>query len=316
VSEAARSPTSRTAVVIVNHNTIDALRRCLTSVLAQSPAHVLVVDTESTDGSPEVLRRDFPAVELLSVENRGYGAAANVALAHVLQPYVVLLNSDASLVPGALDELAGYLDANPLVAVAGPRIVDARGRPARTARRFPSPFEILLQESGLDTLRAIRRPSLDAPRSTDWVLGAALALQRSAVCQVGGFDDSYFMYNEEIDLCLRLRRAGWEVHYLPSAAVVHLGGASTSHRRAAMAAHYVSSTMLLYERHLPRSSLTELRLVLGLALAAKLVRDGLRLAISREAERRERLREAVAGWSGGLRMLADGPARRATRRRA
>jgi N-acetylglucosaminyl-diphospho-decaprenol L-rhamnosyltransferase len=289
-----------TAVAVVNHNTRDHLRRCLESVLREEPAQTIVVDTGSGDGSAEMVRREFPAVDVHEMENKGYGAGANVAFAATAAEYVLVLNADTWLQPGAVAALADYLSVHPRAALAGPRIVDDDddGLLERTARRFPTPLELLLQETGLHALLNWRREP--SPRQVDWVLGAALAIRREAFASVGGFDESYFMYGEEVDLCLRLRRAEWEVHYAPVATVVHVGAASTSQRRAEMAAEYVRSVLMLYRRH-KRSRETALaRTALGLALSARLVRDSFRLLVAPRRPQRQALAEQVDGWRRAL----------------
>lgn len=288
---------SSIAVAIVNHNTRDALRDCLETVVAQTPAQTIVVDSASSDGSPEMVRQEFPVVELRVSRNRGYGAAANVALARARSDYVLLLNADTRVTPGALTALVEYLDQHPSAAFVGPRVVDAHGTGQKTAHRFPTPSQVFFRESGLHKLRIARRPASDAaPHRVDWVLGAALAIRRRAFESVGGFDESYFMYNEETDLCLRARRAGWEVHFAPVATVVHVGGASTAQQRRAMLAQYMRSTLLLYKHHLPPAKLRQVRLVLRVALGARIARDRGQLALARRVERRRRLDESLEAW--------------------
>ena len=281
------------AVAVVNHNTCGYLRRCLASVLEEEPAEAIVVDTASTDGSAEMVRREFPGVSLYAVSNRGYGAGANVALTAAQAEYVLVLNADTRLQRGALAALVGYLAEHPEVAVLGPCVASEAGVVEHTARRFPTPLELLLQESGLHMVVDARRSRQRSPQRVDWVLGAALALRRDAALSVGGFDESYFMYGEEIDLCLRLRRSRWETHYARIATVFHVGGASTSQRRPEMAAQYVRSTMLLYRRHRRGWEAELARIVLGLALVARLIRDSVGLLIEHRQPQRQDLAERV-----------------------
>ncbi len=280
------------AVAVVNHNTCGYLRHCLASVLAEEPVEAIVVDMGSTDESAEMVRRDFPAIKLHVVANTGYGAGANVALTAAQAEYVLVLNADTRLQRGALAALVDYLAEHPQVAVVGPRVVSEAGAVEDTGRRFPTPLELLLQESGLHMLVDARRRHR-SPQRVDWVLGAALALRRDAALSVGGFDESYFMYGEEIDLCLRLRRSRWETHYARIATVFHVGGASTSQRRPEMAAQYVRSTMLLYRRHRRGWEAGLARIVLGLALVARLIRDSVGLLIEHRQPQRQDLAERV-----------------------
>jgi N-acetylglucosaminyl-diphospho-decaprenol L-rhamnosyltransferase len=294
----------RIAVVVINHNTMSELRTCLLSVAAEKPAQVIVVDTGSNDGSVAMVSREFPSVELIVTSNRGYGAGANAALERVRMPHMLLLNSDTSVHPGSLAVLDAYLERNPRVAVAGPSLVDSRGRPQETAYAFPTPGRIFIRETGLHHLLRPRPADAGSARA-EWVLGAALALRTKAVHEIGGFDESYFMYNEELDLCLRVRRAGWEVHYVPTATVTHLGGSSTKKERAAMAAQYVRSTLRLYGNHMPPAKLTELRLVLGVTLSARLVRDHVLAAFSAPRSRRQEFSEQIDAWKRSLAALRE-----------
>jgi len=293
---------SQVAVVIVNHDTRQHLHHCLDAVTPEAPGQVIVVDTASSDGSVDLVRRRFPAVRVIEMENRGYGAGANAGLREIDLPYAVVLNADTRPAPAALATLAAYLDDHPRAAVAGPLVVGLGGRTEATARRFPTPFELLLQETGLHRLR-LRRAV--APRRVDWVLGAALALRTEAVKDAGAFDESYVMYNEEVDLCLRMAKRGWEVHYVPTAAVAHVGGASTSQQRSAMAARYVKSTVALYRRHYTTWQLAATRAILATALNARKARDRTRRVLTTDGERRAELRAQIHAWDAARAALRD-----------
>lgn len=286
---------ARVGVIVVNHNTREHLRGCLTAIAEGAATQTVVVDTMSHDGSADLVHREFPAVEVLVTPNRGYGAAANAGLTRIETPYALLLNADTRPAERAPRALEQYLDSRPDVALVGPRIVDRRGRPEITARQFPTPLEILLQESGLHRLRRRGRNEM-RERRIDWVLGAAIAVRREALDDVGGFDESYVMYNEEIDLCLRLRAAGWDVRYAPVTTVTHIGGASTSQYRAAMTERYVRSTVALYDRHFTGSQQAQLRVILEGAFALRLLRDHTRLLLAHDSIRREALQTDLAVW--------------------
>jgi N-acetylglucosaminyl-diphospho-decaprenol L-rhamnosyltransferase len=299
---AASMTEARIAAVVINHNTRGHLHECLSAILADEPAQTIVVDTGSRDSSAELVRKEFPIVELVETENRGYAAGANAGLQRIRLPYAFLLNADTRPAPGALPALERYLDRHPRAAAVGPLIADKQGRPEVTGRRFPTPVEVLLQESGLH--RLLRPARADkGPRTVDWVLGAAFALRCDAVSDVGGFDESYFMYNEEVDLCLRLRQARWEVHYAPIATVTHVGGASTSLHRAAMVEQYVRSTAALYRRHfLPRQQ-AQLRVILETALTARSIRERARLLLTLDPARRRALHAELKTWQAARAAL-------------
>ncbi|HEX9942233.1 MAG TPA: glycosyltransferase family 2 protein [Thermoanaerobaculia bacterium] len=300
------------AVAIVNHNTRDHLRACLASVRAEGPAEVVVADAGSTDGSAGIVRQEFPQALLLAdASNPGYGASANRAIAACSSPSVLLLNADTRLQPGALRALASYLEGHPRAAVAGPRLVNPDGTLQVSCFPFIGTFQLMIEKTPLGRWLAhvpvlrdrwlLSHSPHDRPRVVPWVLGAAMAIRRTAFDEVGGFDLSFFMYSEEIDLCYRLKSAGWEVHFAPVATVVHAGGASTGQRRPEMAVRRVASSKLFYRRHYSRPRVTVLEAMIGAAMAGRLLRDSLRLAVTRQPEVRSRLAEDLAVWRGALR---------------
>jgi N-acetylglucosaminyl-diphospho-decaprenol L-rhamnosyltransferase len=278
------------AVAIVNWNTRDFLRTCLATVSAEQPAQVVVADNGSGDGSVEMVRREFPSVTLVvSPENPGYGAAANRALARCEAEYVLLLNSDTEVRPGGLGVLRDYLDRHERAAIVGPRLVHPDGTLQASCFPFPRALRPL-------TRSGARSLPHDRAGPVPWVVGAALAIRRAAFEAVGGFDESYQMYFEEVDLSYRLAKAGWETHFTPEAEVVHLVGASTRQRRAEMLLRTRLSSLEFYRRHhrgLPLAAGLTAEYVLT---AGRLLRDGVRYAAARSADQRGRLREDLAVW--------------------
>ena len=247
---------SRVTVGIVNYRTRDRLRECLRA-LSDHPGPVMVVDNASGDGSVEMVRAEFPDVILdAGADNVGYGAAANRMLAEAATPYLLLLNADARATPGAVAALEAKLDAEPEVAVVGPRLRDERGRLQRSCRRFPTLGSFFIDQSGL-------RPVVDAlgigdrergfghddDRLVPWVLGAVLALRVDTVSSVGGFDPSYFLYFEEIDLCRRLADHGHRTLFTADAEFDHIGGASSSGRSVVTEQWFHRSGAIWFARH-------------------------------------------------------------------
>jgi GT2 family glycosyltransferase len=295
------------AVAIVSFNAREYLERCLASVRAEAPSQTLVVDNGSTDGSIELVQSRHPWAELdVAPANRGYGAAANRALGRSAAPYVLLLNSDTILAPGALEALARYLDAHPRVAVVGPRLRNPDGSLQASCHPFLGTFQSFLEKTAL--ARALARiPALrdryllvhsphTRPRAVPWVLGAVLAVRRSAFEAVGGFDESFFMYAEEVDLCYRLHEANWEVHFAPVTDVVHVGGASTSQHRGTMVAQRTKSAMHFYRRHYSPARRAALLILIKTAAAARWLRDRIRLRATSDTGRRLWLAEDLAAW--------------------
>jgi N-acetylglucosaminyl-diphospho-decaprenol L-rhamnosyltransferase len=291
------------AVCIVNHNTRELLRACVDSVQREAPSELVVVDNASFDGSTEMVEAEFPVVSLIrNGTNLGYGAAANQAIADCTAEYVLLLNSDTILQPSALRDLSIYLHQNPQAAIVGPRIVNLDGTLQRSCFPFPTPLDISLDVSNLSQLIRyipvlrevyLRTWSHGRVRRVPWVLGAALAIRRDAFEAVGGFDDSFFMYYEEVDLCYRLAETGWETHFAPVTDVVHVGGASTQQRRADMTVRFFASLAQFYRRHYSRVRQAELGALVACIALARLIRDSVSIRLTRDPDKR-------AGFAGDL----------------
>jgi len=218
-------------VSIVNHESrdsvLESLRALAGDATRRAALEVVVVDNASLDGSVEAVHEAHPDVEVVARETRGgYGANHNLALARAQGRYVLFLNDDARVQPGAIDAMVGHLDAHPDVAVAAPTIVRSDG--ARQVSLWPRPSAAADVRAALRFGRA-RSAALngDGPQAVGWAMGCALLVRREAAERVGGFDEGYFMYSEEVDLCVRLADAGGATHWVPSATVVHDGQATT-----------------------------------------------------------------------------------------
>lgn len=235
-------------VVIVNYRTpklvADCLRALANEIGEPARGNVVIVDNDSGDDSRSVLARLVDAnkwlwAELLPLErNVGYSAGNNAALKCLLSradppEFVLLLNPDTVVRPGAVDALLSFMRSHPDVGIAGSRLEDPDGTPQRSAFRFPGVASEL--DGGL-RFGAVSRwlsryvvapPVRDEPHPADWVAGASMMIRRTVFDQIGFFDEGYFLYFEEVDFCLRAHRAGWECWYVPTSRVVHLVGQST-----------------------------------------------------------------------------------------
>jgi GT2 family glycosyltransferase len=291
--------------VVVNFNTREHLRACLASVIAEAGSEVVVVDNASSDGSAEMVRACFPDVVIhANASNIGYGAAANQAIATCRAEYVLLLNADTCLRPGALAALADYLDQHPKAAVVGPRLVEANGRLQASCYPFPTPLNTLLDISCASYLlrylpsgwSGSRARSHEQARAVPWVKGAALAIRRNAFDSVNGFDESFFMYTEEVDLCYRFHLLGWEVHFSPAASVVHVGGASTMQRKPEMAVQLFASIVRYYRRHSTKLQLVPVIIIIKALMMARLLRDILHLCIVKDSAQRIAIVRDMSAW--------------------
>jgi N-acetylglucosaminyl-diphospho-decaprenol L-rhamnosyltransferase len=299
------------AVAIINWNTRDLLRDCLRSVAAERPDEIVVVDNGSTDGSVAMVHAEFPQVIVeVRADNPGYGAAANTALQRCRAKYVLLLNSDTLLHGGTLEALTAALDAHPTAGLVGPRVINPDGSLQPSCFPFPGPAVPLMKRqpfaglAGLVPSLALRFPvrfAHNRERQVPWVVGAVLAIRRAAFEAVDGFDETFHMYYEEVDLCYRLAGAGWATWFTPAATVVHLGGASTAQRRASMLLRLSRSERDFYRRHRHGASLAFALGVERVIVLGRLLRDELRHRIAAPGAGRDRLAEDVAVWREALR---------------
>ena len=264
-------------VVIVSWNVRDLLRRCLKSVFdsgrgshpaldpgethipGQLRIEIIVVDNASSDGSAEMVRAEFPQVRLIAnPENRGFTAANNQGLAAGLGRCLMLLNPDTEMVGDALATMIGYLDGHPQVGMVGPQLRYGDGRLQSSRRRFPT-FATALFESTVagewwPNNPFARRYRMDGTpddviQPVDWLVGACLLARREVYHQVGGLDEGFFMYSEEVDWCRRIRSAGWEIVYLPAAVVIHHEGKSSEQVVAARHIYFQSSKVRYFLKH-------------------------------------------------------------------
>jgi len=240
------------SVIIVNYNTaaltLDCLRVLFTEITGLS-AEVFVVDNASTDESVPAIREAFPQVRVLAMEkNLGFGAANNVAMRLAQGRYLLLLNTDAFLQPGAVGALLARLKQHPDVGVMGPRLLNRDSSLQRSCFRFPAPLHVWLENLWLTRLFSSRSYFGDyrdwnhaSERGVDFVIGACMLVPRAVFEKVGGFDERFFMYQEEADWQRRIWTAGWSVSFYPGAEVIHYGGESGRKERARINRHFFES---------------------------------------------------------------------------
>jgi N-acetylglucosaminyl-diphospho-decaprenol L-rhamnosyltransferase len=226
-------------VVVVTYENADTVVAAVEPLLGLDDIRVVAVDNASRDATLDVLRQ-LP-VELIALrENGGFAHGCNVGAAAGSNPYVLFLNPDARLRPAALDALAGVLDQCDPIGVVAPRIAEPDGSLDFSLRRFPRVGSAFAQAMFVHRLvpdapwvdEVIRDPSVyECAHAVDWVSGACLLVRRSVLEQIGGLDESFFHYSEDVDLCRRVWNAGYEVYYEPAALAMHEGGASAPRAR-------------------------------------------------------------------------------------
>lgn len=296
------------AVIIVSWNVRDYLSQCLSSVYAELQrtglhGEVWVVDNGSTDGTLALLDNLFPNTHLIvNQRNVGFGAANNQGMeaAAAFEPrHYFLLNPDTLVRPGAIRQLVDFLDRENGAGMAGPRLVYRDGRFQHSAFSFPGITQLVfdlwpipgrLYESRLNGRYARRLYRADQPPfAVDHPLGAAMMVRRDVAEKTAGFDESFHMYCEEIDWSWRIRDAGWSIHTVPAAEIVHYGGVSTKQIPASSITSLWHSRAQLYEKHHGR---------LTLAIARRLAVAGLRrkAKLACEPEIRDAYLVAAEQW--------------------
>jgi N-acetylglucosaminyl-diphospho-decaprenol L-rhamnosyltransferase len=251
--------TARVSVVVVSYETRDDLAACLRSLAAEGGPglETTVVDNASGDGSADLVARDFPAVRLVrNARNDGFGAACNRGASGTAAPYLLFLNSDAQVTAGAVAALARVLDQRPDVAIVGPRTLNDDGTAQVSYGRALTPRAEWRQRRLVRGV-ARREPwalAIAQERSLracapDWVSGACLLIRRRAFDAVSGFDEGFFLYEEDADLCARVRAQGGLVRFEPAATVVHRLGRSMARAAERARLEYHRSHLRYYRKH-------------------------------------------------------------------
>jgi N-acetylglucosaminyl-diphospho-decaprenol L-rhamnosyltransferase len=287
------------AAVVVNYNAGDALLACVDSLLADTSAggspEIVVVDNASDDGSPDALAAAHPEVMLVRAPaNLGFSRANNLGMAATYAPVVAAVNPDVEVDPGTARALLDRLDASADLAAVGPRVRNPDGSQYPSARVVPSAVDAIGHAvlgpvwPANPFTRRYRRLDADwsSPRDVGWLSGSALWLRRSALDEVGGWDEGFFMYLEDVDLCTRLTGAGWRVAYEPGGAVLHLQGVSTARHPYRMIVEHHRSAARFAAKHWHGVR----RLLLGPAIVFLALRASVQLGARAVGGRTERPR--------------------------
>jgi N-acetylglucosaminyl-diphospho-decaprenol L-rhamnosyltransferase len=237
-------------IIIVSFNTCILLKRCIESIFHYPPSasyEVIIVDNASSDDSPGMVHSSFPQVKLLrSAENVGFAAANNQALQVSSGECILFLNSDTEIFPGSIEPLLRHFEAHPETGIVGPTQQFENGTAYPTICPSPDLSFVFLNHTGLrnkfyrnrwfNKYRFLWEMAQTAgkPIEVDWLSGASLMVRRQVLEEVGFFDENYFFYMEETDLCERAKKAGWKVHFVPEARIIHHGGQSTGKAKSGL----------------------------------------------------------------------------------
>jgi GT2 family glycosyltransferase len=267
-------------VIIVSYNAKAYLGKCLRALYEQTtlrPLEVIVVDNASTDGSLAMLARDFPEVKAIaSVDNIGFSGANNIAMREATGDFYLLLNNDAVVTPGAVDTMLRIMQEKPDVGALGPLLRNEDGSVQLSYGSMISLHTEAIQRfltrgnaRGNPLVRRLVENRSKKEAYPDWVSGACMMLRAEILEKVGLFDDCFFMYSEEVDLCERIRRAGYRVFYTPETEVIHVGGKSTEANPEKAAFEYRRSQLYFYSKHYGRGRVLLLKAYLLVSIAVR-----------------------------------------------
>jgi N-acetylglucosaminyl-diphospho-decaprenol L-rhamnosyltransferase len=278
------------SIIILNWNTCGMLADCLNSVIGATEnldVEIIVVDNASTDGSQAMVRGKFPHVRLIANrENVGFARGNNQALAVCQGRYALLINSDAFAQPGSVQALVHLADAQPRAGIVGARVLNPDNSFQESYAPFPNLWREFLILSGIGRLLYGRHyPSHGSeedkgPQIADYVAGVCLLVRREAFEDVGGLDEGYFMYAEDVDWCYAMREGGWQVWYQPTATVIHLGGGSSRGRPTQREADLYCSRVRFFQKRYGNGAARLLKLQIYAFTASKAAFHGLLRLVS------------------------------------
>lgn len=297
-----RPVTTDLSIVIVNWNVRDLLRETLLSIergRGDLDLETIVVDSGSHDGSAAMIADEFPEVTLIACsDNVGFARGNNMGFAAANGKYVFLLNPDTVVVDDALAVMMDCLQRDSTIGAVGPQLLNPDGTVQSSRRRFPT-FATGLFESTwlegvapasvLDSYYMADRPD-DESIDVDWVTGAAIMVPREVIEEVGGLDEGYFMYSEELDWCRRIKEAGWRIVYEPSAQVIHYVGQSSDQAVTARHINFQQAKLRYFRKYHGRSASAALRQFLLLSYASQIAIEGAKGVVGHKRElRRQRV---------------------------
>lgn len=302
------------SVIIVSWNVADLLATCLDTIFAQ-PApdlEVIVVDSASSDPTVAMLHQHYPQVRLLpQTENLGFSRCNNIGLAAAQGRHILLLNPDTEIIGDALAQMVRYLDAHPDVGILGPHTLNTDHSTQSTRRTFPTVplafFESTWLQRFTPKSMLARYYLSDHPDTgifdVDWVQGSAIMARHEVYQQIGGLDEGYIMFSEELDWCRRARNVGWRVVYLGTTQIIHHGGKSTDQVVARRHIHFQESKLRYFRKYHGRFVAAILRLYLLLSYLVQIAVEGLKTLLGHKAPmRRERIRAYWQVLRSGLKV--------------
>ncbi len=309
-----QSPFPDLSIIIVSWNVCDLLRDCLHAVFAgqgELTLQVIVVDSYSADDTVAMITAEFPQVEVVAcTENVGFPRGNNIGLERANGRFLLLLNPDTVVHGDALTTMVNYMEANPQVGMVGAQLLNGDGSIQSSRRRFPTLKTAFFESTWLEPYapRAILDDyyAADLPDGktavVDWVMGACMFTRPEVVAQVGGMDEAYFMYSEELDWCRRIHEAGWQIVYLPTAQVTHLVGKSSEQAVVQRHINFNRAKLRYFRKYHGRFAAGCLRLFLLLGYVWQMGVEGIKWVLGHKRQlRQQRIRAYWQVLRSGLR---------------
>jgi N-acetylglucosaminyl-diphospho-decaprenol L-rhamnosyltransferase len=302
------------SIIIVSWNVADLLAACLDSILGgdTSGVEIIVVDSASTDQTVALIQQRYPQVKLIAQsENLGFVRCNNIGLHEARGRYMLLLNPDTEIIDNALAQMVQYMDAHPEIGIIGPQTLNTDGTTQSTRRRFPTLALAFFESTWLqpyapkhmlDQYYVTDQPD-DGIFEVDWVQGSALMARREVYEQIGGLDEGYVMFSEELDWCRRAKDAGWRVAYLGTAKIVHHGGKSTDQVVARRHVHFQESKLRYFRKFHGPFAANGLRLFLLASYVWQIALEGGKGLLGHKRDLRlERVKQYWQVLRSGLRV--------------
>ncbi len=268
------------SIIVVNWNTCDLTKQALTAVFTETHGfeyEVIVIDNNSKDTSVQMIKREFPQVVLIeNTENVGFGKANNQGMKKAKGEFILLLNSDTIVLDHAIEKLVAYLDTHPDVMMVGPKLLNGDGTFQHACRRnLPNPknaffhlfgFVKMFKQSKHVTSYKRFSDNPDITEPVEAISGAAMMFRKEVFETIGGFDEKFFFYGEDLDLCKRIHNKNWKIMYVHNAKIIHFGGSSSNKRKQSALMNFYDSMWIYYKKHFKYNFLFDFIIFVGIKI--------------------------------------------------
>ena len=268
------------SIIVVNWNTVDLTVQALNSVFKETAGfeyEIILIDNHSSDASVEIIKNKFPRVQLIeNKENRGFGKANNQGMKIARGEYIFLLNSDTVVLDGAINKLVAFLDAHPEIVCVGPKLLNRDLTFQHACRRnLPNPsnaffhlfgFAKIFKNSKRATAYKRFSDNPDKTEPVEAISGAAMMFRKEVFEKTGGFDERFFFYGEDLDLCKQIQDNGWKIFYVSEAHIIHFGGSSSKKRKTQSLINFYDAMWIYYQKHFHVNIFFDVVIFLGIKI--------------------------------------------------